>query len=246
MNKKTFAVLMILISLVSIALILGAIFGLARKEAKKGLKQPAATVTTPEILENIDTSNWETYRNEEFGFEFKHQGDCNVDADDKIETFDAGKKTVVSLGGSQCKNKIIFTLTSSDYGVGIGEGCCFYYPGASIDTESPIDEINILIKNFRPIETEKVKINNRDAIHFYGLKGYVDISLVDYILLPYSRNGFSNLLIESPALFISQYEEGKAGKNQEQEIIKSFNNKEYSKNSDQIFNAVMESLNFLR
>ena len=225
---------------------LGVVLGLVKNRWGKqpiveNNKQPTTVATTSAVLKDIDTSNWKTYRNEELGFEFMHPSNCKVDINNNVEIFDTGKKTVVSLS-DRCENKIIFTFTSEDYSVGVGEGCCFYYPGSPIDVSS-LDKINILVKDFKPMDVKKIKISDRDAIHFYGSKGYVDRSLVDYILLPYSRDGFANLLIESPALFTSQYEEGKTSETQEQEIVESFNNQKYLKNLDRDFNTVVKSLN---
>ena len=69
MNKK---IIVIAIILILIVITLGVVLGLMRKETREETKQPIAATTTPAISEDINISHWETYRNEEFGFEFRH------------------------------------------------------------------------------------------------------------------------------------------------------------------------------
>lgn len=74
MNKKA---LIIPITILSVAIIFSAFFILIKNENKKEIEQLSITTTTPDISENINTSRWETYRNEEFGFEFRHPSEAD-------------------------------------------------------------------------------------------------------------------------------------------------------------------------
>lgn len=74
------------ISIISIIIVitLGIVFSAARRKTRQDLakettitKQMETTVITPEALDEIDTSHWKTYRNEEFGFEVRHPAEAD-------------------------------------------------------------------------------------------------------------------------------------------------------------------------
>ena len=79
MNKK---IIIISVILVLIAIIIGIVLSLAKKEERKQSGIATTTIqssmpSTLTVSDNIDTSDWEIYRNEEFGFEFKHPGESD-------------------------------------------------------------------------------------------------------------------------------------------------------------------------
>ena len=74
MNKK---IIVIAIILILIVITLGVVLGLIKNKwgghpIVENNKQPITATTTSPALNDIDTSHWETYRNEELGFEFRH------------------------------------------------------------------------------------------------------------------------------------------------------------------------------
>ena len=80
MNKKIIAIAIILILIV---ITLGVVLGLVKNEWGKqpiveNNKQPITATTTSPALNDIDTSDWKTYRNEELGFETKYPESWNV------------------------------------------------------------------------------------------------------------------------------------------------------------------------
>jgi hypothetical protein len=98
MAKKNWIIILIIIGLL-ILISFGVILGLSLKPKPQPSQTPTISQPTQapqQKQEPIDTSNWKTYRNEKYGFEFKYPKDY-----DKVE---------------KCK------LKETDNGIEIGEG----------------------------------------------------------------------------------------------------------------------------
>ena len=204
-------------------------------------------------LENgeIDISNWKKYYNKELGIEFMYPEDYLIKIDSEVPGFDVGKKRDIHV---TLKNEqVIFSLsaTSKDYAVGVGEGCCFYYSDEPLNTELDLDSVAELISDLEPVNLKKVVIDNQKGVQFYSLKSYVSIWAVDSVLLPYNRMDFTNLLITSPTLQMTEpiFENDKGEEIIKKELINSIKNKDYLKDDGvahlySLFNQILKTFKF--
>jgi len=96
--------------------------------------------------------------------------------------------------------KIFFSavLSSSDFGVGIGEGCCDDLHG-TLDLSEPTDEIRAsIIKSFQEIyDLQFLNIDGRSAVRFISPFRYGRSSLVEHVLVPTGNAEYPTLHISS-------------------------------------------------
>lgn len=199
-----------------------------------------------------EKNNWEKYYNKELGIEFMYPKDYLIKIDNEISGFDTGKKRDVHVTSKN--GQVIFSLsaTSKDYTVGVGEGCCFYYSDDPLNIKLDLDNIAELISDFEPINLKKVVIDNHEGVQFYSLKNYISIWAVDSILLPYNRMDFTNLLITSPTLQITEpiFENKKGEEVIKKELIYSIKNEDYLENNEVVylyglFNQILKTFKFV-
>lgn len=210
--------------------------------------EPVATTTEEEkppeevikYLENgeINTSDWQIYRNEDLGLAFSYPINYLIKEETDLAGFDTGKRRDIYVRSKNGQNILSISVTSKDYSEGVSEGCCFYYSGNSLDIETNLDIIVELISDLEPINIEQIKIGDQEGVQFFSLKSYDSMWIVDSILIPYNRNEFTNLLISGPTLYTS---ESVTGSKQESEVLKSelikkVDNNEYSKNIEVVNN----------
>lgn len=203
-------------------------------------------------LTKEEKNNWEKYYNKELGVEFMYPGDYVIKVDSEIPGFDVGKKRDIHVTSKN--GQVIFSLsvTSEDYAVGVGEGCCFYYSDEPLNTKLDLDSVTELISDLEPVNLKKVVIDNHEGVQFYSLKNYVSIWAVDSVLLPYNRMDFTNLLITSPTLQMTEplFENRKGEEVIKKELINSIENKDFLKNSEivhlyDLFNQILETFKFI-
>jgi hypothetical protein len=195
--------------------------------------------------EDIDTSNWLTYRNEEYGFEFKYPKEYTIKIN-KEGVMDIGKRQDINILSNSDNVIISFITTSKDYTEGISEGCCFYYSGDKIDENSSIIEINKSIDMLNPISIQKTTIDNRFTVRFYSVKSYNDFWVIDSLLIPLNKKGY-NLLISSKNIYsIMKNENYTMDKIKELFIQKIKKDQYFFKDSSyKIFENILESVKFI-
>jgi len=126
MNKKLTITTLILLA--SLGLVVS---GCLKKEPETNTNVNTGqnqNANTNQQAEEIDTSNWETYKNEEYGFEFKYpEGWDIIDSNDKISVYYKGWRRGLPEGGSGLDieigeitiNKFIEDYNKSDISDGV-------------------------------------------------------------------------------------------------------------------------------
>lgn len=160
---------------------------------------------SPSAMTEIDTSNWQTYRNEEIGLELKYPLGYEVVLKKELDSFDIGKKREILIKSTDGQNilPINIMVTSKDYSEGVGEGCCFYYSGRKVNSSLSIQELSLLLEKFQPFNLHKRTVEDLNALEFYRINSYVDFWGVESILIPYAHIDFANILISGPTLIVA-------------------------------------------
>jgi len=124
MKRKTIFLTAALIALLAI----GGVFGVLQKR-QVSMKQPVMidpVVETPvqnEPENVIDTSDWKTYRNDEYGFEFKYPKDWKVEKRSGVN-FDL---SIVSITSPETTDWIQKAISMGSNCEGCGADISFYY-----------------------------------------------------------------------------------------------------------------------
>lgn len=183
--------------------------GIAEKKLESADKENIIEDMPDEEPEEIinsnqrDISSWQIYENEDLGVKFKYPDEYDIQEGNELKDFDIGKKKDISVAPKKEEAGTIFSIRafSENFGIGIGEGCCFYYTDKPIDVNLPIDRIKDKLKDFRPFEIKKIKLNGKVGIKFYSIKEYVGFWVIETYLFPINNSIYANLMVESPILF---------------------------------------------
>ena len=174
-----------LLILAIIAIItLGLVYGLPKVRPTNQVNQTPTNTNTsqkpqkPQESQDIDTSNWKTYTNEEYGFSFRYPEEWGVPSFQKSydENFDTGKRFILSFSNS---DNIFLSFFTDDFSEGIGEGTPNYF---KIPTNFNLEKgalINNLNKKYPEgssldvIDLEKVEITNIQTLKVFENRGYI-------------------------------------------------------------------------
>lgn len=165
------------------------------------------------------------YANADYGIKFSYP-DNDIRVDDKVSDLDKGKRVSISTSGFS------MVLTSEDYELGLNEGCCYYFSGASVNLKSAQADIE---KRFGSVyDFQIVNVSGKDGFQFIRFNKYVSVMPVLSLLVPVSGHGFSNLLISGPTLgnFVKDDNPDEAA------AIDYINNKQYEEDEDYKNNLV--------
>lgn len=146
-----------------------------QNEQNKNESDDLVTEKDPPVLEKIDTSNWQTYRNEEYGFEFKYPNIYLSDC-------------------SKIQNELSISISDTE------KEDCYSWPDGRIGIGFEIYDKNKPDFHYDSYSIKKVKLNNQEidqVIGYYEIKGsegeilsYHPKSKVILSLIPYKNDKY--------------------------------------------------------
>ena len=107
--------------------LLGGIFLVWSKRIESEPLQPAEEVAETPTTESLDTSDWKTYRNEEYGFEIRYPDDWEM----RENTGQNSDSSVISLAGLETRTLIEDRATDSSCDLSV-----YYYPSIADEPEN--------------------------------------------------------------------------------------------------------------
>ncbi|PIX61954.1 hypothetical protein CO057_01385 [Candidatus Uhrbacteria bacterium CG_4_9_14_0_2_um_filter_41_50] len=144
------------------------------------------------------TTGYSTYKNAELGISFEYPAAYRVSEDYEFESFDQGELLRVRLFDEE--NNLLFQAlaTSSDYAVGVSEGCCYYFSG-SIDMNMPIEDIKYWVddelrETFVPYRAD---VGGLYGYGFFYTTDYVTTNVVAAHIVPIDHEVYSNVFFTS-------------------------------------------------
>jgi hypothetical protein len=150
--------------------------------------------------------DWEVYKNDEMGIEFKYPKDLEIRERREMADLDIGKKLEISAIKAD-KHRSVFSIefTSKDFGEGISEGCCYYFSGETLDlglsNEEVEKNINAQFEKKAPIKNlKRLSIGGKNGVSFFKLSSYIGNVIHQAFIIPISNEIYSNAFISSPSL----------------------------------------------
>ncbi len=194
----------------------------------------SATKDTGHVSEDLDTeidvdsSSWKTFEDEEIGIAFKYPGGKEAKLESELNGIDTGDKKEIAT------EDFTVTLTSEDYGMGISEGCCYYFPGKTVDLSQADESVkSVISKELGEVYNfERVSVDGKAAVHFLRVNSYIASSVVETLLIPYDHEIYSNIMISGSRSDFFESEEAI------QEYIENFE-------SNEVFEKFLASFEFL-
>ncbi len=168
---------------------------------------------------SLATSSLKTFNDEQLGIAVSYRaGKIPLVKEENGLTEDgslAGKKHGIYFSDSDGGQENLFVAAfTSDYKFPPTAGCCFSYSGKPIDVSVSVEEVNKTLRFPHLNNIKNIKIGGRDAIRFTGIgEDENGAWLAEYALMPFDKNGFSNLMFFGPiAYYVSYEEDGHADK----------------------------------
>jgi hypothetical protein len=135
--------------------------------------QPEQVATS--TSDEIDTSDWKTYRNEEYGFEFRYPKDWLMEKNAGINF----KPSIVSITGPETRKVIDEAEGSGGYCEGCGPNISFYHHQALTDISgydvTSITELVAKDPTYTKLGTRKIGELSMTEMRVGGLGSYYDL-----------------------------------------------------------------------
>lgn len=171
-------------------------------------------VTSTDISEVAIPSDWLTFESPITGIRFQYPSELEWSLrETELQGFDNGYRRGYSFFGTVDGIKVSFSLdaTTSDFGFGISEGCCWAFGGPAIDLSKSDEEIvddlargteSILSKedpgSWKLLEVynlEHLTLGTQEFLRFADLGGFIGYSLGDNYLIPHAGHEFTNIIV---------------------------------------------------
>ena len=163
------------------------------------MKDNASIFTSKDVSGDINEDKSTTYNNYKLGFSLEVESKCLVNEEKSSVNFDEGKREsfIIKCNG---RNVGSIDFTSEDYEEGVGEGCCFYYSNKSIDLSKSNNVLMNELQSFYPKDIKRISLDEKAALRFFSKKEYVNDWVKEMIVLPFNKNGYTNVVINGPVL----------------------------------------------
>lgn len=175
----------------------------------------ALTACTNTTVTDESTNNgWSTFESPVVGIRFQYPSELEWSLrETEVQGFDKGYRRRYSFSGTVDGTDVSFSLdaTTSDFGYGISEGCCWAFGGPAIDLSKSDEEIvddlargteSILSKedpgNWKLLEVynlEHLTLGTQEFLRFADLGGFIGYSLGDNYLTPHAGHEFTNIIV---------------------------------------------------
>lgn len=158
----------------------------------------------------------------------------------------AGKKRGIYFSDSNGGQENLFVAAfTSDYKFPPTAGCCFSYSGKPVDVSVSAEEINKTLRFPHLNNAKKIKIGEQDAIRFTGIgEDESGAWLTEYALMPFEKNGFSNLMFFGPRVYYVSYEDSGYANRMEEMKKGNIEINEDAKNEVKVFDELLTSVIF--
>lgn len=149
------------------------------------------------LNETIDTSDWQTYRDEELGIEFRYPKSYSVKVLNELQDFDSGYRKDISVVGDDYREVITFSAASADYREGVGEGSPSYYASLPINNSLPLVDLDKTLKVFFTASSfpSVASIDGKRIFVFFKVQMYGSGLYQKAFLTDLQNQKYSNLLI---------------------------------------------------
>lgn len=163
------------------------------------LAQASDTITTDQAS---STSRMVTYTNNDLGLSFDYPTGYRVSESNEVRNFDQGKILSVTVFDEDNSVAFMAQATSSDYAVGVSEGCCYYFTGF-LDTNKSVTDMSSVVEGqlreiFAPYRAD---VGGRDSLGFFYANDFVTTNVVAAHITPIDNEIYSNVFFTSGALY---------------------------------------------
>lgn len=166
------------------------------------------------ITRELPNEDWLTFEGTDVGIRFQYPSELEWSlSETELQGFDTGYRRGYSFSGVVDGTDVSFSLdaTTSDFGFGISEGCCWAFGGPAIDLSKSDDEIvddlargteSISSKenpgNWKLLEVynlERLTLGSQEFLRFADLDGFIGYFLGDNYLIPHAGHEFTNIVV---------------------------------------------------
>ncbi len=165
--------------------------------------QPAQTPDTIIIDQDSQTFRMITYTNDDLGLSFDYPTGYRISESNEIRDFDQGKLLSVTVFDEDDSVVFMAQATSSDYAVGVSEGCCYYFTGSMDTGKSVADMVSVVEDQLREIFAPyRADVGGRNSLGFFYARDYVDTNVVTAHITPIDNEIYSNIFFTSGVLYL--------------------------------------------